>query len=316
MIEFKKTEFKGWQGYELKNKVISLILLPEVGGKIVSFSYRGQDLFFNLPENSTSKIDLSRIGDVKSYRKKFDYVPTGGYKTWLAPQSKWDWPPYLDLELGSYNMSVFQEKDKIQVELTSPVCRESGMRLMRVITLKAGSPEVTIKQGMENCSTTDRTFGLWDVTQIHGEGRVIFPILSDDSLGYIVTPEKNNYTERYNFDGKSFISVHCPGQEIFKLGTGYSKGWILTLVEKEDWLLGYLKIFPVFSGARFGHGYAMEVFDTNKYNYFEVEVHGPLNKIRPQDKYFFTEEWRVLSWDKKSDIKEIMETVKSIVPDG
>lgn len=312
MLEVNNINYEGYDAYQLKNEQVSLIILPAVGGRIVSYTLKNHEFLYTIPELKGREYNLEGIVDIESYRKDLDYVPAGGYKTWLAPQSKWGWPPYLDLAIGDYEVAYELDERKIKFELISPCCRETGMRLTRTILLNKGDRKVRIKQGMKNFGSQSTEYGLWDVTQMKGTGQVIFPLESKDDLVFLNQPQIDLEVEIIEVNHQLLAIVNCHGQKEFKLGTSFSAGWMLTVVETQDNKVGYLKEFPVFEEATFGHECALEVFDTYKYDYFEVEVHGPVTELKPKQSTSFTEKWSSYQWDKSSSLKEIILDVKEL----
>lgn len=310
MLEVNNISYEGYDAYQLKNELISLILLPAVGGRIVSYSNFNHEFLYTIPELKGRTYSLEGIVDIEAYRKDLDYVPAGGYKTWLAPQSKWGWPPYLDLAIGDYDFEYEINNQQLEFRLLSPKCRETGMQLSRTIILSAGSDRVKVKQGMKNCSNQVKEYGLWDVTQLKGQAKVIFPVQSSQDIKFLKESKSDTEVECKEVAGKLLAVITCLGEEEFKLGTSFSEGWILTLVEEEDYQLGYLKEFPVFSNPVFGHDCALEVFDTYKYDYLEVEVHGPMKKLKVGEETSFTEEWTTYQWSKNESLAQIISDLK------
>lgn len=310
MLEVNDISYDGYYAYQLRNEEISLIVLPEVGGRIVSYNVFGHEFLYTLPELKGREYNLAGIVDIKSYRRDLDYVPAGGYKTWLSPQSKWGWPPYLDLAIGDYYVEYEVGEEELKFKLTSPHCRETGMRLSRTISLRADENKVKIKQGMKNDSAETREYGLWDVTQLKGRGKIIFPLQSREDLIFLRDSELGSEVEIEEVAGELIAVVDCLGEREFKLGTSFSAGWVLTVVEKEEEKLGYLKEFPVFTDSNFGHDCAVEAFDTSDYNYFEVEVHGPVKELEMGEESSFVEEWTVYQWQAGTPLKTIISDLK------
>jgi hypothetical protein len=311
MLDVKEINYESYNAYLLENQYIRVIVLPEVGGRIVSYDVLDHEFLYTIPELKGKKYNLEGILDIESYRRDLDYTPAGGYKTWLAPQSEWEWPPYLDLAIGDYEVEYEVKDDRLDFKLISPQCRETGIRLTREISLFAGQKELVIDQGMKNHSTEIKEFGLWDVTQLKGQGRVVFPIESEEDIAILGQGEDKSEIEIRQVNSDLFAIVNCQGKQEFKVGTSYSAGWILTVVDTAEKKLGYLKEFPVFADASFGHGCAVEVFDTYKYNYFEVEVHGPLIELDSGVETSFVEEWSTYSWDKNINLEEIILSINS-----
>lgn len=306
LLKIEEIEYLGWEAYRLENKYLSIVILPKVGGRIISFSNKEDEILYTAPNLQGMTLDLLEVDNIKEYREKFKYIALGGYKTWLSPQSNWDWPPYLDLELGSYKCTYHHSEDKIKVNLISPICRESKMQLTRTIVLERDSYSLKIGQGMKNCSLENKECGLWDVTQIADNGQVILPISSFKKIKNLIDTDGTEGIKVLEVNEELYAIINCFGDKMFKIGTDFSAGWVLAIIDKGDKRLGYLKRFPIFEGANFGHGCAVEIFDISNYNYFEIEVHGPLSELLPEEEYGFVEEWELYSWDNQMTIKDII----------
>jgi len=105
------------------------------------------------------------------------FVHWGGDKTWLAPQERWpDALPFLDLDSGAYTLDVERDDGgEVRVAMRSPVCRETGARIVRTIAVRAENDEFTVTHVLENVSANPITWGLWDVHQINGPGIAYVP---------------------------------------------------------------------------------------------------------------------------------------------
>ncbi len=309
MVIIKKENYQGWEAYRLENDYLKMLFLPQVGGRIISFSNKGDELLYTMPKARGKVYDLDGIDNIKEYRKELEYTPVGGYKTWLAPQFKWDWPPYLDLAVGDYKFDYQKEEDKIICSLISPICRETGMQLIREFILTSNSEQLEVRQRMKNLSLEEKEFGLWDVTQVQGEGKVIFPIYNLDDIDNLLDENGKEFISTIELTGQLYAIVECNSQAEFKVGTASSAGWVLSVVTRGSKKVGYLKRFPIFTEVKFGHGYAIEVFDTYKYDYFEVEVHGPLVNLAEQEENSFTEEWEIYNFDQNMELEGIIKSI-------
>ncbi|GAB6099975.1 hypothetical protein JCM16358_18540 [Halanaerocella petrolearia] len=305
-LRLEQVDYQGWQAYKLENKHLSIVVLPQVGGRIISLVNSGQELLYTMPKMKGETFALEEIEDIKDYRRQIDYLPIGGYKTWLAPQSKWHWPPYLDLAVGKYQIDYHQTDEEIEFKLVSPICRETGMQLVRKVALTKDSKRLVVDQEMKNWGLADKKYGLWDVTQVAGEGQVVLPISSEYELENLKETDGKEFVTTLKIEGNQYAVIDCSGQVEFKLGTYFSAGWLLSLVDVPEGRIGYLKRFPTFSEAEFGHGCAVEVFDTYKFDYFEVEVHGPMTNLGQEENTSFSEEWEIYNWDQDIKLEEVI----------
>lgn len=290
-------EHLGWQGIRLQHGALSLVIAPDIGGRIVSLSFNGQELMFTLPRLHGHTVDISSVADVRKTKREQGWLHYGGYKTWLAPQENWtDGLPFLDLDSGAYSADISSEGEMDTVRLTSPVCRETGAQFERSIWLD-GNGRVRLEQTLINRGTEPMHWGLWDVTQVCGPGRVLLPVgfTSQFSEGIKAYPNEGRspeVMERYIQRGTGWAIVNCSQQEPFKYGSDSREGWILGLLEgKESELLAYLKLFEVDENEVYAHQADAEVYDSGELPYFEMEVHSPLRELAPAERMTMSETW-------------------------
>lgn len=91
--------YNGWACQTLENGPVKLVLVPQVGGRIMAIRWRGHDLSFRQPELEGQVIDVAGVGDLATRKREPGFPLWGGEKTWLAPQAHWqEGSPFLDFE--------------------------------------------------------------------------------------------------------------------------------------------------------------------------------------------------------------------------
>ena len=53
--------YKGWSCWFLKNGPVELVLVPQVGGRIMGIRWRGHDLSFTQPELEGQVVDVAAV---------------------------------------------------------------------------------------------------------------------------------------------------------------------------------------------------------------------------------------------------------------
>jgi len=299
MVYLEATQYHGWNGYRAGNSYFEVIVIPEVGGRIMSFSCDGHEVLFTMPELRGKTFHPPKdIENIREYRKSQPFYLYGGYKTWLAPQDRWEGPPYIDLDSGPYCFHISEHTHKkAEFTMKSPVCRETGIQFYRRLRVAGDSRKLWVYQGMINRGENEVEFGLWDVTQVNGPGKVIFPVGPSSyedgikSFSPASAALKNQVVSLEN--GKAVIQ--CDEKHAFKYGTDYSEGWVSATIPMEDGIqVEFKKTFEIFKDVKFGHGCAIEVYDSGTYPYFEVEIHGPMTRLQPGEEFGFVEEWELI----------------------
>ncbi len=276
----------------------------------MSLTLDGVEAFFTHPDLHGKNFILKH----PKQKKELGWLHYGGYKTWLAPQDNWNAKlPFFDLDSGAYTATV----NKNVVTLESPVCRETGMQFGRKISL-SNNGKITVHQTMTNRNQRTVTWGLWDVTQMKGKGKAIFPLHTDSKFEKRIKGYEDAGLSLKNM--KEHVTLHeglailnCNQKENFKYGSDSDEGWLCGLLDaRPNQWLAYLKLFEAHFHSHYAHDCVTEVFDSGSLPYFELEVHSPLQKLKPNESYTLQETW-LLDWlPKKIDDKKIKKWIKGV----
>jgi hypothetical protein len=155
----------------LDNGVVRLGFVPEVGGRLLSFRYRGTELLWRnrlLLDDSLAPVDGHVVAPNDG--RMGDWVNYGGDKTWPAPQGwdgsgQWAGPPDPVLDSGPYTVDLAEG-----VTMTSAVDPRTGLRLTRRFSLVANGYVLNLTA--VNLSARPVRWALWNVTQFPGGGDV------------------------------------------------------------------------------------------------------------------------------------------------
>ncbi len=318
-MDVRNVEIWGWDGLSLASGRVSIAVAPKVGGRIVSLKLDEVETFFTLPQLRGRSFDVAAAKDVRGRKIELGWLHYGGYKTWLAPQDRWtDELPYLDLDSGSYRVDVAKGSEESSVRMTSPVCRETGMELMRTVSLSRDG-SIAVQQTMRNRSSEDATWGLWDVTQVQGPGVALLPVahrsrFTNGVKAYANEGRSVEMMHEYVNVSEGLASIKCHQAERFKYGTDSLEGWIGGLLDRsnERWL-AYLKLFRPVANALYPHESVVEVYDCGTNPYFELEVHSPLQTLAPGESYSYSEDWRLEWFPKSADLNDVQKWVTNTI---
>lgn len=156
----------------LDNGVVRLGFVPAVGGRLLSFRYRGTELLWR--DRVLLDDDLAPVGDhvlAPNDGRMGDWVNYGGDKTWPAPQGwdgpdQWAGPPDPVLDSGPYTVDLTDG-----VTLTSGADPRTGLRLTRHFRLRPQGYVLDLTA--VNQSKRRVRWALWNVTQFPGGGDVV-----------------------------------------------------------------------------------------------------------------------------------------------
>lgn len=288
-IQIEQGSYLGWRALWLRGAQFALALVPEVGGRIFGVEWRGQQLGFANPDLAGRVENVAALADVRARKRELGLVLWGGDKTWLAPQSHWtDGAPFLDLDSGAYAVAIeAAPAGSAEVRLTSPVCRESGMQIERLIRVAPGEPGWRVTHQLRNCSSAKVAWAPWIVAMYRRPAQVFLPTRADSAYpeGVKTYPEEG---ESSDIRGEvvarvgDLARIDCSGNRRFKFGTDAALGTAFAVLEVPGHgRVGIRKQVPTFHPRPYAHGCVAEVFNSEQYPYFELEMHGPVAELAP-----------------------------------
>ncbi|MFH0753476.1 MAG: hypothetical protein V2A70_02780 [Candidatus Omnitrophota bacterium] len=266
---------------------MTLGLLPELGGRIISLAFRDEELLF-MPDDLKLP-DLPLGMDVTAYKREHGLVVYGGDKTWVAPEGEWGGQvPSLDLDAGIYASA---NSDKAVV-MTSPVCRETGLQIIRRVGF-LDNGDIFLIETLRNAGINAVTKGVWNVTQIRRPLEVCIPVDERDIRSY----HHENQTlpdpgfSPLHIDGWSIIP--CQGNTCFKFGAMLREGRVAVMKDTPYGKLAWARVFDIAPGKPYAHRSMIEVFNAPWQEYAEIEVHSPLTELPPGAEVTLTQLWRL-----------------------
>lgn len=292
---------QGWRALWLRSEEVALALVPEVGGRIFGVEWRGRELAFANPDLAGRVEDVAARADWRARKRELGLVLWGGDKTWLAPQSDWtDGAPFLDLDSGTYEMNVeAAAAGAAAVRLTSPVCRESGMQIERHISVQPGEAGWRVTHVLRNCSSGSVAWAPWIVAMYRRPAQVFLPTRPGSAYpdGVKTYPEEGESSairgEVVSRAGE-LARIDCTGDRRFKFGTDAELGMGFAVLDTPGGgRVGIRKQVPTFHPRPYAHGCVVEVFNSEQYPYFELELHGPLVNLAPGERFELEETVRL-----------------------
>jgi len=291
---------------------LELILIPQVGGRIMGMVWRDHNLSFTQPEREGHVEDLSAIQDLHAKKREMGFPLWGGDKTWLAPQTRWtDGVPLLDLDSGHYDLTIEQDgPEVVVVRMTSPICRETGIQITRTVTMSSEAQKWIVTHRLFNAGSNETQWGVWDVNMVLKPGQVYLPRGAGSRYPQGVktfTEEGESVNVRNTMVGEleSLAVIRCTDPKAFKFGVDAQEGWMLAVLEVAGLgLVGYRKQVPMYPDKPYGHGCVAEVYNSDRYPYFEMEIHGPVVSLKPGEGFELEERQAVFDlsrWPQSED---------------
>ncbi len=278
MDNIKEDNICGWRGYRLSAGDLSVGLVPDIGGRVMSYQMNGEELFYVHPPEQGRTYDIPDQKDWDVFKAAFGFHIIGGDKVWVAPE--WAWVarmPPLDLDLGRYTFDV---KDSVCI-MTSPVCRETGLKVIRYISLKEDQT-LHLREELHNTTTKPLTKGIWCVVQIPKPFDAYVPAEPQKIRSYHLQDPTLPDAEQPVFSLGAWQKIPVHSSVCFKFGGMVRDGRMLVLKEHKDRMLGMMWSFAVLEDAKeYAHASSIEVFNSSLFPYGEVEMHAPLREIAP-----------------------------------
>jgi hypothetical protein len=300
----------GWSSYVLGNGLVTLAVVPAIGGRVMQYDLGAHPFLF---------VNPAEVGRTYEPAEDAPWRNFGGYKTWVAPQQSWKrgmggWPPAPHLDHGAYT-AVIEDSDDHTVVLATespvesfPAWQAQGLRLARRYTLFRGSTRVKVEQAISNLGDHHQTVSIWDVTQM----ATARPGADDQDRFWVYFPVRRQSA----FGARGFMVFRPPGDDgsgdsqwktweadriagvqylhrTGKIGSDSDGGWITAVDERDGYT--YAKRFA-FVGNEPGQfypegGLSTAVFTSGGEPYVEVEVMSPLVDLPPKKSFSFIIDW-------------------------
>ncbi|MBF0490316.1 MAG: hypothetical protein HQL15_06800 [Candidatus Omnitrophica bacterium] len=278
----------GWDGFQLKSDDLTAVITPAIGGRIMSLKFKGQELLFADPKHFAETFDPRLWRDLSQTKKSLGFRVWGGDKTWVAPQKDWllGIPP-LDLDAAPYALTW--QKD--EAVMTSPICRETGLQIIRRIVLQQGQLRLT----EELYNRTDKPVkkGLWNVTQLRRPCSFRIPSTSQAFRSY---HQEDKTLPVFQGDLSSWegkISVECRTSDLFKVGGIPSCGELDIELDRDGQKICWKKTFTFDAQSLYAHASAVEIFNSPDLPYAEIELHSSFKTLGCNESIRLEQLWQI-----------------------
>jgi hypothetical protein len=317
----EKTNFQGWNAYNLSNGLIRLVAVPDIGGRIMAYDLGPYAYFFVDPDlagklfTPEENYGKGELADWKNY---------GGDKTWPAPQGwdndeQWHGPPDPVLDTGRYRVMESHSSDgNASILMESPPDPVTGVQIRRRFQLIHGSSRVKVTLIFKNTKETPIRWGIWDVAQLRAERTLedgslefepecsvttrINPNSKFENGFFVIAGDEDN--PQWTVDEESGLFSGNYMWKIGKVGLDSDAGWIAFTNNKEGY--AFSEQFAYESGAEYpDNGSSVECwtvgeglvgtldYSDSKVFLMETEVLAPMREIQPNAETSFEMEWGV-----------------------
>lgn len=164
LCEVESRVYEGWKAEQISNQWVQLIIVPQLGGRLMQVTFDGHPYLFVNPELKGKYFPPLTRGEKSRW---YNY---GGDKLWPLPEGDQDehhWPgPLADvLDDGEYTFQILSRSPRCSVQLESPPDPRTGLQYSREISVGNDSPEIRFRSEMKNVSTHPIEWSMQTVTQ-------------------------------------------------------------------------------------------------------------------------------------------------------
>jgi hypothetical protein len=288
-------DYQGWKAFRLTNGMVTLVVVPEIGGRIMEYKLGGHPFLWNNPSQLGEK---TASGDEKAAWR--DY---GGYKAWPAPQAKWTPPPdpgAVALEGAPWTGKItVAEGRAAEVEMTSPEDRVTGLQFTRTIQLYGGSSRVKVTEKLTNKAAQAAEWSVRQLTQVPGvveagsnagdKSRLYLPLNPESKLQDGYRLEGTAGASQFKVLTDKLLQVAYQGQN----GAAFvdsQAGWVAHVDEAHGYaFVQRFGISPL--GTYPEQGSTAMVRVAAQEAYLEVSLFSPLRTLQPGDSLEVSTDW-------------------------
>jgi hypothetical protein len=319
-----QADFHGWKAIYLKNGLVTVVAVPDIGGRIMAFDLGDQPFFYvdrTLAGKLFSAEENQGDGSLAAWKNY------GGDKTWPSPQGwendeQWPGPPDPILDSGRYKVTSMEEGHRFaSVQMVSPPDFRTGIQISRKVTLHQGGSRATLELLFNNISDRRRRWSIWDVAQLRAEKQltggkpaaetacsVTFPLNPQSKFPagfWVMFGDQAN--PQWGVDHQQGLVTADYRWEIGKIGSDAcapdgKSGWIAFSNAAQG--LAFTEHFQVFPGEQYpddgstvecwtvGKGKVANLdYETSDIYLMETEVLSPFYEFQPGESHTFTIEW-------------------------
>ena len=314
--------YRGWRAIRLSNGLISLIIVPQIGGRAIQLKLGDQELFFVNPALAGKVLTEAEENPSTG---QWNY---GGDKVWPAPEGwlsddQWSSIPDYPLDGKPATATVITNNSReVALRVTGPAVPRTGVQFERTYHVYAATTRIRIEQIMRNSSRRQIRWGIWHLVQHDAADSNDSTKPNPDLNLYVpLNPHShfpNGFNQMYGEPNHPSYSVIQNGKilrahylyQVGKISVDADAGWYAVVnAQKKTCFVENFKFFP---GEEYPDGGSVESwndgpgkvhrdpFDQILKNdpretpyFFESEVLSPMITLNPGEEHSFPIEWAV-----------------------
>ncbi len=291
---------------QLDNGTVRVILEPNCGGRVLEYSYKGENAIY---------VDPAQDG--WTWSPGGPTIDPSGGRCDIGPEDTI--PAHPALWLGKWKAEITGPRS---ARLTSVEDAATGVQLIRDFRLDRNSSHLVFTQTIRNVSAEPKRWFHWGRTFAQGNGIALIPLTPQSRypLGYIFYGP--GPTINYRPDPHPNVTVRdgfflCTGEPaVPQYGFDTFANWFAYLTRSN---LLFVKRFPTYPDRPYGEIPAPTVVIWyNRDQMCELEPIAPRETIRPGKSLSYTENWWLFPYrypsDKNVDLKALTAFVEENSP--
>ncbi|MDN5213241.1 DUF4380 domain-containing protein [Fulvivirgaceae bacterium BMA12] len=270
--------------YEFENRFFRLQINPELGARIVSLTYRGQEVLVQQSEDTLAF----------------------GSTLWPASKERLGWPIHPDIDRVPYMVETAGDTLVFRSTSVSPL----GWRFHKKIWVEYDKPIIHARYDIENITDTIRSVAAWEVNRHPKGAKVICHVdttmmpykrldylnatISEDGYFYCSIPKSYaKRSQKVSFDGKS--------------------RWIAYV--NDDWLIVRAGTMPLSVADFSPRGGELELYIDDDTDYVEIEIQGPYTRLAPGQKASLQTKWQLAPMPKNTTLtlRDMLDVIGKMV---
>lgn len=315
-------KYKGWNAYSLSNGLVTLIIVPDIGGRAIQLKVGEKELFFVNPAFAGKVLPESENNP------KAGFANYGGDKVWPAPEgwlSDDEWPsiPYFVLDGSRFQADIVANTpQEVALRVTSPGDPRTGIQFARTYHVYSGTTRLRIDEVMRNISRRQIRWGMWHLVQ-HDASDINDPSKPNPDLYMFVPLNPHSiYPQGYNhmygdarhpsydvIDDGRMLRAHYL-YRVGKIGVDSNRGWYAVVNGQKQTC--FVETFTYFPGEEYPDNASVEAWNDGPGTihrdpfdqvlkddpketpyFFESEIMSPYITLDPGQERVFTIQWAV-----------------------
>ena len=318
VCRIESKNFEGWRAEEMSNPWINVVIVPQLGGRVMQVTFGGHAYLFVNPKYKGQYFPPS------SEPAKGRWINYGGDKIWPMPEGTedeqhWAGPVSDALDDGDYSFKILSEDSRCTVRLDGPADPKTGLEYAREITIGGNSPEISFHAVMKNITGHPIRWSVQSVTQFDTAEAGNPREFNHEFWAFTPANQHSAYFRQYQVrSGLANDSSFAVKNDLFTLHWQYlqSEVWVDS---PGEWLAvvdgtaryAMVERFPHFEGAEYPgkatvifykNGPALELDDKgvpyftpanpqDRLHYMEAEVNSPMVRLEPGETYALDTHW-------------------------